>query len=58
MMLLDLYWKDKRNGLEIGYKNKDKHKQKEVKVIILMIKQKFFINKSKVYKNTRMIQIC
>jgi hypothetical protein len=57
-MLLDLYWKDKRNGLEIGYKNKDKHKQKEVKVIILMIKQKFFINKSKVYKNTRMIQIC
>ena len=37
MMSFDLFWKEKKNGLEIGSKRKDKHKMMAIKAVMLMI---------------------
>jgi len=37
MMSSDQFWKEKKSGLEIGLKRKEKHKMMAIKAVMLMI---------------------
>lgn len=47
-MLLGLCYRDRKSGLEIGFKSKDKPKMMAHKVITHMIEQEEFTNKLKI----------
>jgi hypothetical protein len=54
MIWLDHIYKDKENGIGIGFKNKDKHILMVIKVIIPIKELKIYKNKSKTSKDMKM----